>query len=190
MTAATARWAARVAALALVGLAIEGCAVEPQSPAAAPAASASAPAPPPPLVVLKRLAETPTAGAQSRVATVTADNAIDPDEERAAPGEEFERGGASWYGSRFQGRRTASGERFDMADLTAAHRTLPFGTLICVRNLTNNAVVMVRVNDRGPASRRRVIDISQAAAEGLAMVGMGVQTVALQRPVSGQSRCE
>lgn len=181
-------WTA-VAVLAFVAAAIEGCAVEPAATTAVAPAVARPPARPP-LAPLQRLPDTSTASAQSRVATVTADSATDPEEERAAPGEEFERGGASWYGSRFQGRRTASGERFDMADRTAAHRTLPFGTMICVRNLANGEVVMVRINDRGPASRRRVIDISQAAAEELAMVGMGVQNVVLQRPVSGQTRCE
>lgn len=189
MRVAVSRAMAAAAMLGFFGLAIEGCAVEPPA-AVVPVPKAAPHAAPPPLAALQRLPDTPTASASSRVASVTADSAVDPEEERAAPGEEFERGGASWYGSRFQGRRTASGERFDMADFTAAHRTLPFGTLICVRNLANSGAVMVRVNDRGPASRRRVIDISQAAAEQLAMVGMGVQNVALERPVSGQTRCE
>jgi rare lipoprotein A len=178
-----------VVVLGLVGLLMEACAVEPQ----AVAALAEKPVPPPspiPLSRLERLPPVTSAEAVSRVVPVIADSAVDPDEERAAPGEEFERGGASWYGSRFHGRRTASGERFDIADFTAAHRTLPFGTVVCVRNVANNRVVAVRINDRGPGSRKRVIDISQAAADALAMVGMGVQTVALQRPVSGQERCE
>lgn len=193
MRKALSRLAAAAALLALVTVAMEGCAVEPPATAAS-AGTAALPKvlPPavPPLAALQRLPDTPGAQPDSRVAPVLADSATDPDEERASPGEEFERGGASWYGSRFQGRRTASGERFDMTDFTAAHRTLPFGTLVCVRNLANNKLAMVRINDRGPASRRRVIDISQAAAEDLAMVGMGVQNVALLRPVSGQKRCE
>lgn len=186
------RLAPALALFALAGLVLEGCAADPARSAAAPRDDVprTAAAAPAPLLPLDRLAATPAADAQSTVAAVVADSAVDPEEDAAVPGEEFERGGASWYGSRFHGRRTASGERFDMADLTAAHRTLPFGTLVCVRNLANNRAVLVRVNDRGPASRRRVIDISQAAAEELAMVGMGVQTVALVRPVSGQERCE
>ncbi len=183
--------AVAVALLAgLVVLAVDGCAVPPTSPDAGEAATAPRSAAPSPLVALERLLPTPKAEPQSQVAPVMADSAVDPAEDAAEPGAEFERGGASWYGSRFHGRRTASGERFDIADLTAAHRTLPFGTMVCVRNLANRRVVLVRINDRGPASRRRVIDISQAAADVLAMVGMGVQTVALSRPVSGQDRCE
>ena len=184
-----ARSAAFVVVLGLVGLLMEACAVEPQT-AMAPADKPLPPTLPVPLTRLERLPPVTSADAMSRVVPVIADSAIDPDEERAAPGEEFERGGASWYGSRFHGRRTASGERFDLADFTAAHRTLPFGTVVCVRNVANNRVVAVRINDRGPGSRKRVIDISQAAADALAMVGMGVQTVALLRPVSGQQRCE
>lgn len=183
-------------AAAWVAVFVQGCASGvPVDPAGGAAAVSKGdqpgrPALPPPLLALDRLPATPTAEPVSRVMPVLADSAVDPAEEAASPGVEFERGGASWYGSRFQGRRTASGERFDIADFTAAHRTLPFGTLVCVRNLINSRAVLVRVNDRGPSSRRRVIDISQAAADELAMVGMGVQTVTLSRPVSGQERCE
>jgi len=73
-------------------------------------------------------------------------------------------GEASWYGSKFNGRKTANGETYDMTLLTAAHRTLPFGTLVRVTNLENDKSVTVRVNDRGPFAKDRVIDISQAAA--------------------------
>ncbi|MFB2537812.1 MULTISPECIES: septal ring lytic transglycosylase RlpA family protein [unclassified Acinetobacter] len=74
------------------------------------------------------------------------------------------RGGtASWYGGRFHGRLTANGERYNMNELTAAHRTLPFGTLVRVTNLRNNQSVNVRINDRGPFSKGRVIDLSRKA---------------------------
>ena len=97
---------------------------------------------------------------------------------------EFERGGASWYGPGFQGRRTANGERYDMNAMTAAHRTLPFGTLVRVHSLVNGRDVEVRINDRGPYSGKRVIDVSRAAAEELGMLGMGFKEVVLLVPES------
>ena len=75
-----------------------------------------------------------------------------------------ERGLASWYGRKFHGKPTASGERFDMHDLTAAHKTLPFGSRVLVRNLDNQKEIEVRINDHGPHARGRVIDLSRAAA--------------------------
>lgn len=89
------------------------------------------------------------------------------------------RGMASWYGTKFDGRRTASGERYDMHQLTAAHPTLPFGTLVQVTNVENGRQVVVRINDRGPFGRRRVIDLSYAAARELRMVGPGTARVEL-----------
>lgn len=78
----------------------------------------------------------------------------------------FEQSGtASWYGNRFHGRRTASGERYDMRGYTAAHKSLPFGTILRVTNLDNDRSVLVRINDRGPYVRGRIIDLSRAAAE-------------------------
>jgi rare lipoprotein A len=88
-------------------------------------------------------------------------------------------GMASWYGTKFEGRRTASGERYDMRKLTAAHPTLPFGTLVQVTNVENGRQVVVRINDRGPFGRRRVIDLSYAAARELRMVGPGTAQVEL-----------
>ena len=88
-------------------------------------------------------------------------------------------GMASWYGSKFDGRRTANGERYDMHQLTAAHPTLPFGTLVQVTNVENGRQVVVRINDRGPFGRRRVIDLSYAAARELRMVGPGTARVEL-----------
>jgi rare lipoprotein A len=92
---------------------------------------------------------------------------------------ELGRGMASWYGPGFHGKRTASGERFDMNDLTAAHRTLPFGTRLRVRNMDNGLEVVVRINDRGPRVRDRVIDLSKAAAEALELLQAGVAPVTL-----------
>jgi peptidoglycan lytic transglycosylase len=90
-----------------------------------------------------------------------------------------ERGMASWYGPGFDGRRTASGERFDMRQLTAAHRTLPFGSIVQVRSLLNDRRVIVRINDRGPFSHGRVLDLSQGAASQLGMIGQGTHQVEL-----------
>ncbi|HYP83265.1 septal ring lytic transglycosylase RlpA family protein [Variovorax sp.] len=95
------------------------------------------------------------------------------------PGEVFQRGGASWYGIQFHQRKTANGERFDMYDMTAAHRTLPFNTRVCVRSLVNGREVLVRVNDRGPFAPGRIIDLSRGAAEELDMIGTGIKQVAL-----------
>ena len=97
----------------------------------------------------------------------------------AAGLQELERGQASWYGPRFHGRRTASGERYDQHALTAAHKTLPFGTVVRVRSLVTGKEVNVRVTDRGPFVRGRIIDVSRAAAEALGMMGLGVKQVSL-----------
>jgi rare lipoprotein A len=86
-------------------------------------------------------------------------------------------GRASYYASAFHGRRTANGERFDTYALTAAHKTLPFGTMLRVVNVANGRSVDVRVNDRGPFVRGRVIDVSFRAATELGMVEAGVADV-------------
>lgn len=87
-------------------------------------------------------------------------------------------GRASWYGGKHHGRKTASGERFDKEQLTAAHRTLPFGTRVRVTNLDNGRTVVVRINDRGPFGRKqRIIDVSEAAARRLGMIQSGVVRV-------------
>lgn len=90
------------------------------------------------------------------------------------------KGMASWYGPGFHGRRSANGERFNQNALTAAHKTLPFGTKVRVTNLYNNRSVVVRINDRGPYSGRRVIDLSAAAAREIGMIGSGVANVKLE----------
>jgi len=91
----------------------------------------------------------------------------------------YQRGVASWYGRKFHGRKTASGERYDMHELTAAHRSLPFGTVVQVVRLDSGAAVVVRINDRGPFVEGRIIDLSQAAAAEIDMVHDGVAQVAL-----------
>ena len=88
-------------------------------------------------------------------------------------------GMASYYGAQFDGRRTASGERFDMTALTAAHRTLPFGSKVRVTNAANGRSVVVRINDRGPFHGGRLIDVSRAAAERLGLIAPGSGRVTL-----------
>jgi rare lipoprotein A len=83
------------------------------------------------------------------------------------------RGQASFYGRGLQGRRTASGERFDRKAMTAAHPTLPFGTLVQVENLITGRSVVVRINDRGPFARGRIIDLSEAAGSLIGLRGVG-----------------
>lgn len=87
---------------------------------------------------------------------------------------------ASYYGAGLHGHRTANGERFDKEALTAAHRTLAFGTCVSVENKSNGRSVKVRINDRGPYSGNRVIDVSERAARELEMIQSGVTSVRLQ----------
>ncbi|MGC9311073.1 MAG: septal ring lytic transglycosylase RlpA family protein [Sediminispirochaetaceae bacterium] len=96
-------------------------------------------------------------------------------------------GYASWYGGKFQGRQTASGEIFDTHKLTAAHKTLPFGTIVTVTNLKNGKKVDVRINDRGPFVKGRIIDLSMAAAGEIDLLGDGVGRVRIDvaRAASG-----
>jgi rare lipoprotein A len=87
---------------------------------------------------------------------------------------------ASWYGEEFHGRPTSNGEIYNMHDLTAAHRTLPFGTVVEITNLLNGRTVTVRINDRGPFVGNRIIDLSYAAARMLDMVGPGTIPIRLE----------
>ena len=91
----------------------------------------------------------------------------------------YQVGTASWYGDYFQGKPTASGEPFDMRDFTAAHPSLPLGTLVKVTNLRNGKAVVVRINDRGPVVEGRIIDVSYNAARTLGFKDRGLQTVRL-----------
>lgn len=93
--------------------------------------------------------------------------------------DEIGSGVASWYGPHFAGRPTASGERFNPDELTAAHRTLPFGSMVRVTNEDNGRSVVVRINDRGPFTAGRVIDLSEAAARRIGLVGPGEAEVSL-----------
>jgi rare lipoprotein A len=95
------------------------------------------------------------------------------------PGRFVAEGMASWYGPGFHGRRTASGERFDQNALTAAHPSLPFGTRVRVVSLANGREVTVRINDRGPHTAGRIIDLARAAAARLDMIEAGVVPVRL-----------
>ena len=122
-------------------------------------------------------------------AATSSNDAPPPDRYTANAARELERGGASWYGPRFHGRLTANGERYDMNALTAAHKTLPFGTMVRVKSLVNGREVLVRITDRGPFIRNRVIDLSRAAAVELDMLNLGFKQVVLmvaEREVVGK----
>ncbi|WP_302467592.1 septal ring lytic transglycosylase RlpA family protein [Pontibacter vulgaris] len=89
-------------------------------------------------------------------------------------------GTASWYGTKYHGRKTSSGERYNKNEMTAAHNGLPFGTKVKVTNLTNNKSVIVRINDRGPFKGERIIDVSEAAARQLSFRGAGLSRVKVE----------
>ncbi len=91
----------------------------------------------------------------------------------------YQSGLASWYGKKFHGRRTASGEKFNMTEFTAAHRRLKFGTRVRVESPTTGRSVVVRINDRGPFSKGRIIDLSKAAARELGILKKGFAKVDL-----------
>ena len=160
-----------------------------------PPLPAPAPAPPPVATVATTRPNPPPSDSRGFSVTppdVPADQpVVEPGIERprpallaGEPAREYQRGGASWYGPGFHGRRTASGERYDMNAFTAAHRTLPFGTWVRVLSLVNGREVDVRITDRGPFIRSRVIDVSRSAAEALGMLGLGFKEVVLMVPES------
>jgi rare lipoprotein A len=95
------------------------------------------------------------------------------------PQKPYQVGTASWYGRSFHGKTTASGEPFDMYQFTAAHRRLPMGTMLRVTNLENGESVVVRVNDRGPVPKSRIIDLSYGAARMIGLSGPGLEPVRL-----------
>src|SRR4051794_13746994 len=105
----------------------------------------------------------------------------------AADAKPLQSGAASWYGPGFHGKRTANGERFNTHALTAAHKTLPFGTQLRVTNERTGKSVVVRINDRGPYARGRVIDLSQAAADAVGILGVGTAHSPSSKP-SDRSR--
>lgn len=99
-----------------------------------------------------------------------------------------ETGVASWYGKKFHGRKTSSGERYDMYDMTAAHKILPLGTVVKVTNLDNKREITVRINDRGPFYKDRIIDLSYAGAHKLGIVGPGTGVVLVEALGSPQKK--
>jgi rare lipoprotein A len=100
----------------------------------------------------------------------------------------YQIGTASWYGDTFEGKPTASGEPYNMYDMTAAHLTLPMGSYVKVTNLRNGKSVIVRVNDRGPVVPGRIIDLSYGAAQAIHMKGYGLQRVRLDLINARQSK--
>lgn len=109
----------------------------------------------------------------------TSDEDTDREEPAADAGEIIEDGVASWYGPNFHGKPTATGETYDMDGMTAAHRTLPFDTVVRVENKENGKTVDVRINDRGPFAKDRIIDLSRAAAKSIDMIDKGTAEVEL-----------
>jgi rare lipoprotein A len=106
--------------------------------------------------------------------------------DEAAPDVDYiDEGNASWYGAPFHGRRASNGEIYDMNKLTAAHRTMAFGTMVKVTNVTNGKSVVVRITDRGPFVENRIIDLSHAAAQAIESIGPGVVPVRLEVVSSG-----
>jgi rare lipoprotein A len=188
----------RVAAVASVWMAagwLVGCTLPAQTDATAPGAGGATPS-------LRPLARQPAHPAgtapQSQVATLHFDlfgpPARDDAPDDGVPGdsgsrEVYQRGGASWYGLEFHNKKTANGERFDMGAMTAAHRSLPFGSRVCVRSLVNGKEVLVRINDRGPFAAGRIIDLSRAAAGAIDMLGVGIKQVALSLVDRDNARC-
>lgn len=157
------------AAMLLAGALLAGCSTL-QPPARAPVATPRPALPSaPPAVAIAEPAPSPTPA--SAVPDTASPAAAEP---AAAETPAFETGLASWYGAAHHGRRTASGERFDMNALTAAHRTLPLPSYALVRNPANRRELVVRINDRGPYKRGRIIDLSRAAARQLGIAGLGM----------------
>ncbi|MCB4784724.1 MULTISPECIES: septal ring lytic transglycosylase RlpA family protein [unclassified Delftia] len=118
-----------------------------------------------------------------------ADTPSNPDFALVPSRDSDQQGLASWYGPGLHGRLTASGERFDKEELTAAHRSFAFGSRVCVRSAATGRTVVVRINDRGPFAPGRVIDLSQAAAQELGMVGLGIKPVELWQLDEGEEEC-
>lgn len=119
------------------------------------------------------------------IAPMTAAPGPDNSKPKANRSQPYQVGTASWYGKQFNGRQTASGEIYDMFQFTAAHRTLPLGTWVKVTNLTNGESVIVRINDRGPVPKDRIIDLSYGAAQMLSLRARGIAKVRLDVLPSG-----
>jgi rare lipoprotein A len=162
------------AALPFLVLALEACSVVGYPGGVAGPIAAARPAPP------RRVDPAPRTYQVSGVSYTTLASSADYEEV----------GVASWYGEEFHGRRTASGETYDMYGLTAAHRTLPLQTCVEVRRLDDDRAVVVRVNDRGPfdPEGRRIIDLSFSAAEAIGLIQRGTAEVEV-RALEGEHRC-
>ncbi|WP_061541505.1 septal ring lytic transglycosylase RlpA family protein [Collimonas fungivorans] len=106
---------------------------------------------------------------------------------RSDPGTVVQRGKASWYGPGFHGRKSASGERFNMYSMTAAHPSLPLQSWVLVRNVRNNRTALVKVTDRGPYRSKRIIDVSYAAAKQLGFVRNGTAQIELRKLSSSEA---
>ena len=117
----------------------------------------------------------------------TSPNQVKPGIRKQAKKPPYQVGTASWYGEYFDGKPTASGEDYDMYDMTAAHPTLPLGSYVRVTNLRNGRAVVVKVNDRGPIVEGRIIDLSYGAAQALRFEDHGLQRVRLDIVKAGTS---
>lgn len=113
---------------------------------------------------------------------------IKPEIQKQAKSQPYQVGTASWYGEDFEGKTTASGEDYEMYDMTAAHPTLPLGSYVRVTNLRNGRAVVVKVNDRGPIVEGRIIDLSYGAAKALQFQQRGIQRVRLDVVRKGTSQ--
>ncbi|HWC15598.1 MAG TPA: septal ring lytic transglycosylase RlpA family protein [Terriglobales bacterium] len=131
------------------------------------------------LVSVSMAASAPTRSDHQNTSTSIPDQRTEVQKPKMTPRRAFQVGTASWYGKDFDGKPTASGEPYDMYELTAAHRTLPLGTWVKVTNLRNHRWVLVRINDRGPVPEDRIIDLSYSAAHMLKMSGRGIARVRL-----------
>ena len=167
------------AALLATGLSVSGCSVSVEAPTQTLVESAAAPSTSvqPPILLVSALADAPA----------SADAA--PKADTQPEGEVIGSGRASYYGAELAGNPTASGEPFNPRELTAAHRTLPFGTHVRVTNERSGESVVVRINDRGPFHGNRVLDVSTAAAEEIGLKRAGTAHVTMERlpkqPVRG-----
>lgn len=172
------RWTGSAAVCVLVCALLGGCAAvapTPEPSAATPAAAKPAPSEAGPTAKPAPLPNPPAPAAAPPAVAAAPEAPAD----FVGDLREIARGIASWYGKRFHGRRTANGERFDMNGMTAAHRTLPFGTRVRVRSVDSGREVDVRINDRGPHLAGRIIDLSRAAALALGLHEDGLEEVVL-----------
>ena len=169
-----------------MGISFSGCAghrpVADRGPAT-PATPSSTPAPV--AESAKRATDVPETPANPSAAEASVIPGPDRPAPRPAISGYVEEGNASWYGEPFHGRRASNGEIYDMYKLTAAHRTLPFDTMVRVTNLNNGKSTTVRITDRGPFVDNRIIDLSRAAAREIDLVGPGVARVRIELTTPG-----